>query len=668
MSTAYKYVEREVEDQINWAEVGSNLTGILKEENRVREEKKGAIDAATRQYSEVLNSTPTGQNTKLNKFALNASADLQEQMLMQERLLKSGQLSPREYTIMRQNLTDGTDQAFSLFENYNAEYDIRMARMKTNQPYGDQASIIESWEMELMEGFGNFNESKLVINSRDGIMSMAKMIPDPNYKGTGTAPLIPDMDNLATVQNLENRLKTQYNKYDVLGHAQEYLDSLGAEERSEIERQGSTYKASIFKKINDTTAKVKGGYKSMSDDEKAELSRVTGVPIKELDSITLFQESQDNWVKGQLATGGIAGASVILDFRNNNPKTNEPFKPMMDSPEARKLAKTDSNIVIMKNVNGRSVPELSEDQQIYAERILKSAINSGVDYKEEHSVSKTESESRAKTSNEIKIKGDAEDNKAVIGNVAKLWYGTDAEVKTAEDYLKGVNSNIRAITRTPDGVVIEFKNGDPAQEIPFKANGVTLTQEEFVEGNANYFFDAQSKVKDIKTLLKTSSIDKSKEFNKESKGFSFNKTNTKEPEEDAYDRITLKEVTDSGFTPDLFVKDNEDKTLTNIQGYITSLPGMGGYKVETSNANDDEISIFDEDGKVVEIFELDDSDGFDSSSAPEYIKRLLLRSKNLAKKEDPDAIYNKTKGKRNSTPNKNNPATIEGGRAYQFNF
>jgi hypothetical protein len=94
---------------------------------------------------------------------------------------------------------------------------------------------------------------------------------------------------------------------------------------------------------------------------------------------------------------------------------------------------------------------------------------------------------------------------------------------------------------------------------------------------------------------------------------------------------------------------------------------MGGYKVETSNANDDEISIFDEDGKVVEIFELDDSDGFNSKSGPKYIKRLLLRSKNLVKKEDPDAVYNKTKGKRNVTENTPSPSFITGGGAYQFN-
>ena len=72
MATSYKYIAREAEDQINWAEVGANLTNTLKEENRVREEKKGAIDAASREYSNILNNVEQGQNTELNKFALNS--------------------------------------------------------------------------------------------------------------------------------------------------------------------------------------------------------------------------------------------------------------------------------------------------------------------------------------------------------------------------------------------------------------------------------------------------------------------------------------------------------------------------------------------------------------------------------------------------------------------
>jgi len=48
MSTYYKYVERSVDDQINWAEVGKNMSDMLKNEAAAREAKKAEINQASR--------------------------------------------------------------------------------------------------------------------------------------------------------------------------------------------------------------------------------------------------------------------------------------------------------------------------------------------------------------------------------------------------------------------------------------------------------------------------------------------------------------------------------------------------------------------------------------------------------------------------------------------
>ena len=48
MGTAYKYVERAAEDQVNWAEVSSNFANTLKAEAELREKQKDAIDASSR--------------------------------------------------------------------------------------------------------------------------------------------------------------------------------------------------------------------------------------------------------------------------------------------------------------------------------------------------------------------------------------------------------------------------------------------------------------------------------------------------------------------------------------------------------------------------------------------------------------------------------------------
>ena len=665
MATAYKYVERQVDDQINWAEVTSNLTNTLKEEGRVRQEKKTAIDDASREYAKILNNVPVGENTELNKFALNAASDLQQQMLMQTTLLKSGQLDPRQYTIMRQNLTDGTDQAFSLFQNYNAEYDKKMAMMDPNLPPSERASAMQTWQMAELEGFGNFKNSKLVINPNSGLMSMAKMVPDPNFTGDpANAPMVPDMNNLQSVQALENRLKGTVTQYDVMGAADTYLDSLGEDKRAVITGLGQKYTSAVIKTISDATAKQKGSWKNMNlADLTAEAKRL-GVDVDDLKEITLFSESQDNWVKGQLGVGGTAAASVLLDYKSVNPITGEPYTQLQWSKANELKAKKDSNIILMKNVDGRMVPDLSEDQQAEAERVMKTQINIGLDYEETLTTQKTGFEKSATNEKSDNAK---KDNKAVVGNIAKLWYGDDAEVKTAEDYLKSTNPEIAAITRTGEGVVIEYtaKSGLPVQEIPFKQNGQTVSQEQFVEGNANYFFSSDNKIKNIPDLLSKNKLDSNRKFNDRSKAFTFNESETKESESDAFDRITLEEVTSAGFTPDLFVVDNEDQTLTNVAGFITGLPGMENYTVVDAGGTDDEIHVLNEDNEVVEIFELDAADNYiQADDAPKYIKRLLQRSRNLQAAVDKkgDFLYNKTQGKRNIEKNKPSTRFIKGAK------
>ena len=56
--------------------------------------------------------------TSLNEFALTYANNAQEMRLMQDKLLKSGQLSLKDYNIGRANLTQGTTQLFDLSKKY----------------------------------------------------------------------------------------------------------------------------------------------------------------------------------------------------------------------------------------------------------------------------------------------------------------------------------------------------------------------------------------------------------------------------------------------------------------------------------------------------------------------------------------------------------------------
>ena len=380
MATAYKYVERKAEDNINWAEVGSNVNNMLNEEMRVRTEKKSAIDEATREYQKVLNTVPQGENSELNKFALGFSDDLQKQMLMQETLLKSGQLSPSQYTMMRQNLTDGTDQGFSLLQDYNNEYEAKMSLLGDDVAYGDQLSQIDLEIMANVEGFSNFSNAKLVINPESGLVSMGIMIVNPDDP-EGPRILDPNRNNLVSVQNLRNRIKTKITKYDVVGNAEKYSATLGTDVRETVESMGTAYRAGILKEITDIRNKD-GGYKDMSEAQIAELAKKMNVLPSDISAVSLWQKSSRDWAQSQLQGGSYNAASTLMDFSKFTPDGLQYTTTFDESETLDENGNRKENVILLKSENGRTVTKMTEAQNIVAEEALVAQLNIQLDYKE----------------------------------------------------------------------------------------------------------------------------------------------------------------------------------------------------------------------------------------------------------------------------------------------
>jgi hypothetical protein len=583
MATSYKYIAREAEDQINWAEVGANLTNTLKEENRVREEKKGAIDAASREYSNILNNVEQGQNTELNKFALNSAADLQEKSLIDLSLLKSGDLSQRQYTIMKQNMTDGTNQAFSLFENYNKENDRKIAMINSELPVGEQASGLQNALMTEIEGFGNFMNTKLIIDPNTNLMSMAKMIPDPKYKGSGEAPLIPDMNNLMSVQSMENRIKGTYTQFDVLGSADSYIKSLGENKTIELTKLGNAYTKTQFKTISDVRNKTG---KKLTDAELQQLSESMGMPKEDIAAISLFSASQNAYAKSRVGVGGLEASSVLTDHAKTNPLTGEPYEIALESPEIRKrIEDGDTNIVLFKSENGRMVAELTEDQQVYAEKVLKDAIDIGLDYSETSAnefMTKTPPR-KSKDDNDrddlAKLQGD------VMNNVGKIFSGDNAQVDEAINFIRSTNKSIKSIDRKPNGVEIIMKNGDK-EFIDFMDGDNPLPKRGWVEGNANFFLDGNSQIKDVNSVYNRSKAGENDVFNAESTGYSAGTVAAKENNnrENANIYVNSTIVPSSG----LGINQTDD----NFKNAFDSKYGSLGFRTEIPNNPQNKVYIY----------------------------------------------------------------------------
>lgn len=174
MATYYKYAERQEDAYVDWSAIGKQVSDSLLEEKKFREDKKAKIDEDSRQLGIAIDNAPQGQFQDGNKFTLQYASDAQQARLLQDKLLKSGQLSLRDYTVQRQNLNDGTNNLFSLSKLYQENYKSRMERVQKGELQAMNISNLSS-----VEGFADFSKSQAVINAKDGTVNIAGLEVDP---------------------------------------------------------------------------------------------------------------------------------------------------------------------------------------------------------------------------------------------------------------------------------------------------------------------------------------------------------------------------------------------------------------------------------------------------------------------------------------------------------
>jgi hypothetical protein len=229
MATYYKFAEREADSFVNWAEIGKGLTDMLQEQTKIREDKRTAIDQVTRENLKSLAEAPTGDHTGLNTWSLDYADNARQAILLQDRLLKSGALKLKDYTVMRQNLNDGTDELFSVIKNYQATFKEKRDRMISNDPKNKS----QAFEMDLMaytEQFGDFSKSKAMIDPNNFMVNVGIMEPDPENQGVmKVGKMIAPAGFLKKIQN------TKVDYFDSNGAADVVSKSFGGFTESTIQ-------------------------------------------------------------------------------------------------------------------------------------------------------------------------------------------------------------------------------------------------------------------------------------------------------------------------------------------------------------------------------------------------------------------------------------------------
>jgi hypothetical protein len=458
MATYYKYAEREADSQINWAEIGKNLSDTLQEANKIREDKKTAIDEATRDFSKTLADAPQGEDGLANQRTLDFANDMTELMLIQERLLKSGQLKFKDYAIVRQNSVDSTAQLFGLSQEYQEEYKKKMERMKQGV-----SSKKEQLEMEQVEGYSNLSTMKPYVDPTTGNVSMAKIIKK-EIDGKIVDVMDDNPNNRIGVNDARNRLKSYWDKFNVTSALSEVETVLGSNIES-LRNVGGRFKAGEIITTEDITNK--------KDFE---------------DATNLYVQAEDNFIKG-LLSNGFNVESVLLDhkvFAENGKEYSYTLDKNEQSPDK----------ILMKVVNGVSV--MDEEGTYY-----KDQYSASTDYMKKQLRVMLDKKQTINTYSEPANfapnygsggGGDQQQDRTEEANMlGLLYYGNQQEVQAATDYFSGVDPSIEKITRFNDVIkvqrVIRNEDGEYVRteidDIKLRdANGQAIAQDRFIQSGA----------------------------------------------------------------------------------------------------------------------------------------------------------------------------------------
>jgi hypothetical protein len=245
----YGYAERNADSQVDWATIGKGMSDMLIETNRIREEKKTAIDAASRQYSKTLTEVPLGEHVGAREAALRFADNAAQYQLMQDRLLKSGALKLKDYVISRQNLIDGTEQAFTMYKNFQSQSAEKMERARANE-----SQALELEEMQQLQSWGNFNESDIYINPTNGALTIGK-VTQQEIDGKMVRTMSTNPADFTTIGNAQANLYAKYDKFKYEDKLTTLASSLG-KEMSAVRKYGGESSAGSINTLLDITKRT----------------------------------------------------------------------------------------------------------------------------------------------------------------------------------------------------------------------------------------------------------------------------------------------------------------------------------------------------------------------------------------------------------------------------
>lgn len=213
----YKYAKRGADTRVDWSAISTNLVKTLKDQEADRETQRQEIDKESVAVGKRLADAPQGANKAASTWILNASADAAQLMMTQNRLLKSGIVDPRDFTINRQNVDNSFAALKTIADTANKESELTMKRINAGE--GQPKSMqFEGVAAQRVNDFQDFSKTRVFWNPDDGVASIGIL-----RNGT----LSDNAADFSTIEGAVNQMQARYDKIEYAPTLQKWADSLG---------------------------------------------------------------------------------------------------------------------------------------------------------------------------------------------------------------------------------------------------------------------------------------------------------------------------------------------------------------------------------------------------------------------------------------------------------
>jgi hypothetical protein len=587
MATYYDYAERQEDAYVDWSAIGKQLSDKLDAENKFREDKKTQIDKDSREYGNNLNNPVQGEYKPANDFILDFANTAQQTRLLQDKLLKSGQWTLKQYTIARQNTKDGTDNLFNLAKYYQDNFKSIMTAYNKKEIQAMSISGLSS-----IEGFANFSKSKGVINPDDGMVSMAGVYVDPK---TGLKKID---KNIVPTEVMLKSLTTLIPTFQKDEAVANWKKTLGT-------RVESLYKAATITGAGTITQLTGVG-------AIGRYPQYAGV-IKE------FNKSLDNSINSMFSNP----YNISSVLTENTGKYNDKSY-IFDREEA----KADPSKILLK-IDPTTHLRTLDDTAPHYEAQKKEAM----DYMKADMLAAIDSEVKITTTSQTQLQERSAANREYGDRKAQEKKETKLFAEMLSDAVSGNTEQVKAGVQYLQGLGVPIKRTKQGFEIVDAKKGTTLE------------YEFGKKVPDdmVKSLLGAVNI---KDYNEDdivSFASQFNKGRKINLFDEVLEPTKQEKPFNSNIKIEIF-KDASDVSAPTLQTELKKL--SEGFTVEdVSSWGDDKIKIIGPSGAIKEFFA--DNDETTAVNVKSQIDSFI--NQEVKKLREKEAAANKTQGTTTTT-------------------